>query len=76
MKKSVLIAICVLIAAILLVPVRLQKKDGGSVEYKAILYSVTDVHSFASMEDQMQGKEFYEGIIVEIFGIEVFRNVE
>lgn len=47
-------------------------KDGGTVEYRAILYSVWDVHRLAL--DEKTGYE--EGLIVEILGIEVFNNVD
>ncbi len=76
MKKKVIIGICVLIVLILLFPVRLQKRDGGTVEYKALLYKVSDVHSLTTLEEYENGKEFNEGIIIEILGIEVFNNVE
>ena len=75
MKKKVIICICVLVAIILLFPIRLQKKDGGTVEYKALLYKVSDVHSLTTLEEYENGKEFNEGIIIEILGIEVFNNV-
>lgn len=76
MKKKVIIGICVLIAVILLFPVRLQKKDGGTVEYKALLYKVSDVHSLTTLEEHKNGKEFNEGIIVEILGLEIYNNVK
>lgn len=76
MKKKIIIFVCILMAVILLFPVRLQKRDGGTVEYKALLYKVSDVHSLTTLEEYEQGKEFNEGIIVEIFGIEVFNNVK
>lgn len=42
MKRKIAVAVIIVAAlAILLVPVRLQYRDGGSVEYKAITYSVT-----------------------------------
>lgn len=42
MKRKIAVAVIIVIAlAILLVPCRIQYKDGGSVEYKAITYSVT-----------------------------------
>ena len=75
MKKKVIIVLCVLVA-ILLFPVPLKKKDGGTVEYRALAYSVSDVHCIADLEDHENGKSFYEGIIVEIFGVEVFNNVK
>lgn len=69
MKKKIIAAVCVLIAVILLVPVRLQYKDGGTVEYKAVLYSIYDVHRAIGSED-----EYLDGIIIEILGFKFFDN--
>ena len=73
MKKRLLKAAIVLVAAILLFPMPLRKKDGGTVEYKALLYSVQDVHR---LNPDPQGEEFIEGTIIEILGIEIFNNVD
>lgn len=71
-KKKVLIAAGV-VAAILLFPVPVQYLDGGSVTYKAILYSVTDWHEMTDLNSD--GKTTYvEGLSIEILGIEVFDN--
>ena len=72
MKKKVIIIICILACIILLFPVKQQFKDGGSVQYKAILYSVTKVHRLA-LGEWDDGKAHYETGI-EILGIEVFNN--
>ncbi len=76
MKKRIIIVICVLISVILIFPIRLQIKDGGTVEYKALLYKVSDVHSYTTLEEHEKGKEFNKGIIIEILGFEIFNNVE
>lgn len=73
MKERLLKAAAVLVAAILFFPMPLQKKDGGTVEYKALLYSVQNVHR---LNPDPQGEEFIEGTIIEIFGIEIFNNVD
>lgn len=66
MKRK--IAIAVIIAAtlaILLIPVPIHIRDGGSVEYKAIAYSVTKYHRFSPL-----GRVAYlEGWKIELFGI-------
>lgn len=36
MKKKIVIGIVVFVMLVLLVPIRLQMKDGGSVQYKAV----------------------------------------
>ena len=73
MNKQLLAVAAVLLAAVLLFPIPLQKKDGGTVEYKALLYSVQDVHR---LNPDPQGTEFIEGTIIEILGIEIFNNVD
>lgn len=72
MKKKVIVIIAVLIAAILLVPIPHRLKDGGSVEYKAILYTVKSVHQI----DHNSEFGYIEGTIIKILGIEVFNNTE
>ena len=75
MKKKAILIVCVLLAIVLLFPIPMRLRDGGTVQYKAILYTVSDVHSLATVEDQEAGKEFNEGIIIEILGFEIFNNV-
>jgi len=73
MKKKLITFLCILlISIILLFPMPVYYKDGGSVRYAAILYSVTDVHSISL--DSETGYE--EGFIVEILGFEIFNNVK
>lgn len=74
MKKKLIVIICVIVALVLLVPIPMRLKDGGTVEYNAILYSVKDVHSLNPDLDSQ--KAFIEGTIVEVLGIEIFNNVE
>ena len=73
LRKKITIGLCVLLSIILLFPIPLYLKDGGTVEYKAILYSVQKVHRLGSVDSE---REFLEGTIVEILGFEVFNNVE
>jgi hypothetical protein len=70
--KKLICAVCIVLALVLLIPVPLRLKDGGSVEYRAVLYSVTDVHRLAS--EAQSG--YLEGTVIEILGVEVFNNVE
>lgn len=75
MNKKIKIGILILLAIILLTPIPTYYKDGGTVEYRAILYGVTDVHTMATEEDVAKGIGFYEGIIIRILFFEVFNNV-
>lgn len=68
MKKKVIIIICVILV-IMLIPVRLQLKDGGTVEYKSILYKVSKVHRTID-------NGFDIGTEIRILGFKVFDNVE
>ena len=64
---------------ILLFPIRMQLKDGGSVRYKAILYSITKVHTLISEnEAEASGKAdpYMDGYEVEILGIKIYSNVK
>ena len=75
MKK--IVAIIVLIAAIILLfPIREQMKDGGSVQYCAALYCVTNMHRIHvnQNEDGTFIDGYVVGIVIEILGIEVFNN--
>lgn len=80
MKKKVLITIVIVaIILILLFPIRLQLKDGGTVEYKALLYKVSKVHRLIAIEEmEKEGKikEYDDGFVIEILGFEILNNVE
>ena len=64
MKKRNVVIVCILLAVFLLIPIPLRLKDGGTVEYKALVYRVES------------GKEYEEGIIIKVLGIEVYNNDE
>lgn len=72
-KKKVIIGLCTLLTIILLIPIPLHLKDGGTVEYKAVLYSVQRVHKFGDVDSE---QEYLEGTVVKILGFEVFNNVK
>ena len=74
--KKLLAGICIVLALVLLVPFPVRLKDGGSVEWNAVLYSVTDVHRIKPTPSSVWEDNFEEGVIIEILGREVFRRVE
>lgn len=79
MKKKVFAIMAALALVILLFPIRINLKDGGSVQYKSLTYSITKVHSLISDEEAIKEgkvKPFDDGFVVKIFGIKVFDNVE
>ncbi len=72
MKKKVIIVMVIVVLLILLVPIPLHLKDGGTVEYKALLYKVSKVHKLTGDLEKM----YKDGTIIEILGMEIFNNVK
>ena len=72
MKKKTILAICILVMIILLIPIPMRMKDGGTVKYQALLYSVSDVHRLALSTES----GYEDGIVIEILGMQVFNNVK
>ena len=71
MKKKFFVVIAI-IAVILLTPVRMNLKDGGSVRYKALVYEVTKIHQFSSEVDGL--KPYIDGFEIKILGMTVYRE--
>lgn len=69
MKKTklIVIGIVAVLLAVLLFPVTLRYKDGGSVCHKAILYEVTVLHQLD--EDEPDG--YKDGLKIKLLGITV-----
>ncbi len=67
MKKKIIIA--VILCVILLTPIPRFLKDGGTVEYNAVLYSVRKVHS-------INGDGYNVGTEVRLLFWEVYSSVE
>lgn len=72
MKKKIIIVVIIAVLLILLVPIPMHLKDGGTVEYKALTYKISKVHRLTGDLE----KEYEDGIIIEIFGKEIFNNVK
>ena len=70
MKKKKVIVMMTLLLIVLLFPVPLRMKDGGTVKYQAIIYSISDVHQLT------EPTGYKEGLIIEILGIEIYNNVD
>lgn len=76
-KRRIIVVIAVVLAVLALVPIPVGYKDGGSVEYKALLYSVTKRHSITSQEVGGGYVGGYDiGTIVKILGFKVYDDVE
>ena len=72
MKKKVIILI-IIVGIILLFPIPIKLRDGGSVVYKALLYTFTKYHKLAPIEEG-QDVAYIDGIGIEILGKEVYNN--
>ena len=79
MKKKVIIISVAIILVVLLFPIRNQLKDGGTVEYKALVYKVSKVKRLISIEEMEQEgkiKKYDQGIVIEILGLEIYNSVK
>jgi hypothetical protein len=75
-KKRIFLIIGVILLFVLLFPIRYKLKDGGTIEYRSLIYSVYKVHSLTSLEEMEKGKVYNEGLIIEIFGQEIYNTVQ
>ena len=71
MKKKLIIVSIIIIALILLIPIPMKLQDGGSIEFKAILYKITKYHRLSSIEEDVK---YIDGIAIEILGKEIYNN--
>lgn len=71
MKKKVIIAIIVIILLVLLVPVPTRLKDGGTVEYKSLIYTISKVHKLNHNSES----GYNDGWIIKILGKQIYNNV-
>ena len=72
MKKKAYIIAIILILVILLFPIRMNLKDGGSVRYRSLVYEVTKIHQLAPDVDGV--KPYIDGFEVKILGMTVYRE--
>lgn len=70
MKKKIIIICIIIILFILVVPIRNMLWDGGTVEYKALLYKITKYHRL----DQSSKSGYNDGIKIEILGFTIYNN--
>lgn len=63
-NKKIIISIVIVVAIILLFPIPLSLKDGGSIEFKAVLYSLTKYHQ---INHEVDGG-YVDGIEIKILG--------
>ena len=70
MKKKVVTIVLIIIALILLFPIPMKLKDGGSIKFQALLYSVTKYHKL----DHNAEDGYVDGIGIEVLGMEIYNN--
>lgn len=79
MKKKIITILVAIILLVLLFPIRNKLKDGGTVEYQALVYKVSKVKRLIAIEEMEQAgkiKEYDQGIVIEIFGLEIYNSVK
>ena len=64
--------IVILIIIILLFPIPMRLKDGGSIRFQSVLYSVTKINRLNEDIDS----ENIKGWEVEVLNMKVYRNIE
>ena len=71
MKKKLLFFIIIIVVLVLLIPIPLRLKDGGSIKYKAILYTIK-YHAL----DLNSETGYIDGIGIKILGMEIYNNTK
>ena len=71
-KKTFAVIAIVVVLVILLIPIRMNLKDGGSVRYRSLVYEVTKIHQLAPDADGV--KPYIDGFEVKILGMTVYRE--
>lgn len=71
MKKKIFVILAIVVLLILLFPIPMRLKDGGSIEFKALLYTVTKYHTL----DFNSETGFVDGIGIKILGKEIYNNI-
>lgn len=71
-KKTLAIAAVIVVLAVLLAPVRMRLKDGGSIRYKSLVYEVTKIHQLAPEADGV--KPYIDGLEIKILGVTIYRE--
>ena len=71
-KRKIIVFIITLLFILALIPIPMKLKDGGSIEYKAILYSVTKIRRINTQS--MTGHE--TGWEIKVLGFQIYNNVK
>lgn len=72
-KRNIVIIIIIVLLLILLFPIQINRlKDGGTVEYSSLLYSITKYHKL----DKSANDGYIDGIEIKVLGNKIYSNVE
>ncbi len=72
MEKKTILFIILGIILLMLIPIPNRIKDGGSIEYKAILYKITKVHRL----NEFSPTGYDNGLIIDILSKNIYNKVE
>ena len=72
MKKKIII-ILIILAIILFFPIRLVLNDGGTVQYKSLVYTITKYHKLTLVASNV---EYMEGLEIKFLGIKIYSNLK
>ena len=70
--KKIWIGIIIFVLVVLLFPIRMNLKDGGSVSYKSLTYEITKIHQLSPEVDGV--KPYIDGLEIKILGMTVYRE--
>ena len=70
MKKKIIIVCIIVILMILVIPRKTMLWDGGTVEYKSLLYKITNYHKL----DESSKSGYNDGVKIEILGFTIYNN--
>jgi len=73
-RKKAIIAAIILAAAVLLFPIRMNLKDGGSVAYKSLIYEIIKIHRLSPNDDG--ANPYIDGIEIKLFDITVYKATD
>lgn len=74
MRKKIVIIVIIIVMLILFIPIPNHLKDGGTVNWNALTYSISKVHSLYSVNGYYVG--YKDGIIIKIFNKTVYKNIK
>ena len=79
-RKLAVIIIAVVLVVALLIPIPTYYNGSGTVDYKAVLYTVSKVSQASTYQPPEQREEssytVRKGIIIEILGFEVYKDIQ